>query len=612
MNDQKKYFSITRRGGIHGKMTLGLGVFGAFLIGGFFLLPPAQDVLRAGHAAAVESLNDLASSPTSTPTISEVSVLPVAEGTDAASESLWGDVSRASSGEESSIVPENNGIAAVPVSASSDPLSANGEISEISVPDPVPEVLPDVPKQEKSSAKICEYPSSSRDIIKDGIIFNEIAWMGSPPVAGEGQEAAAGREWIELKNISPREISLAGWRIVDGRGNIHIEFGSGDRIAAGGLYLLSRGGEAVGGVASDKSYTGILSNSGDGLAILDGSCAVSDRLDAGKEWPGGSNKTKQTLERTSDLGWQTSADPGGTPRSQNSRGQPAADVAGNATTTYAVSVMVAGDGGGKVVMPSGNGFCLENCTNSYRAGTSLTFSAIPGREDDFTGWTGACSGTGDCSFIVNGSTSVGAVFHVLADRGSAVDDVSELSSAVSDLSAAADASSGGMVATDTAPSASKDIFIVAVQIAGASSGDDFVKIYNASSEAIDIGGWHLRKKASTGGASSLREFPQGTEVSPGSSFTWASSADGFAASIGADVSSTGSLAANNSIALFDASGTEVDALAWGNGTDQYGDGSPYPENPGPGEVLARKMEQGTFVDGEDNASDFFVQNTTSS
>jgi hypothetical protein len=88
---------------------------------------------------------------------------------------------------------------------------------------------------------------------------------------------------------------------------------------------------------------------------------------------------------------------------------------------------------------------------------------------------------------------------------------------------------------------------------------------------------------------------------------WANSADGFSASIGADVSSTETLAGNNSVALTDADGNLEDALAWGTGTDQYGKGAPYPDDPVAGQVLTRKMVDGVPTDTGNNADDFALQ-----
>jgi hypothetical protein len=88
---------------------------------------------------------------------------------------------------------------------------------------------------------------------------------------------------------------------------------------------------------------------------------------------------------------------------------------------------------------------------------------------------------------------------------------------------------------------------------------------------------------------------------------WANSAGGFAAAIGADASSTETLAADNSVALINASGSVEDAVAWGTGTNQFVEGAAFPTNPTAGQVLARKIEGGIFVDTGQNANDFGVK-----
>ena len=99
-------------------------------------------------------------------------------------------------------------------------------------------------------------------------------------------------------------------------------------------------------------------------------------------------------------------------------------------------------------------------------------------------------------------------------------------------------------------------------------------------------------------------FPGGSVIAPAASFAWANSANGFAASLGADVSSTETIAADNSVALFDASGTIVDEVAWGSGTNQYVEGNPFPTDPSANQVLERRMVDGAASDSDDNATDF--------
>ena len=150
------------------------------------------------------------------------------------------------------------------------------------------------------------------------------------------------------------------------------------------------------------------------------------------------------------------------------------------------------------------------------------------------------------------------------------------------------------------------LLIVEIQIAGAASANDFVKLFNPTQNILDVGGWKLRKKTSTGTDTSLREFPSGSVVAPNGYFIWANSSGGFGDVIGANVTSTGSLASDNSVALFNTEGTIVDAVAWGAGDNQYGEVAAYPTNPAPNEILKRKLIEGAFVDTDNNENNFGI------
>jgi hypothetical protein len=238
-------------------------------------------------------------------------------------------------------------------------------------------------------------------------------------------------------------------------------------------------------------------------------------------------------------------------------------------------------------------------------GTSLVLTAAPGKNTAFTGWSGGCSGSGKCSVAIGGTVSIGATFHsglsdaqseALADAGH-VDAVLAIT-AITEPVASSSPSSSPSVSSPPTPSPSTHLLISQIQIAGATSANDFVKIYNPAPAAVDIGGWKLRKKSSTGSDASLREFPKGLSVGAGAYFIWANSANGFAQSISADASSSQTLSADNSVALFDADGVLIDSVAWGNGANQYGEGSPYPTNPAASQILERS------VDTDNNAKDF--------
>ena len=54
--------------------------------------------------------------------------------------------------------------------------------------------------------------------------------------------------------------------------------------------------------------------------------------------------------------------------------------------------------------------CPAACTASFTSGTVVTLNAAPNANATFTGWSGACTGTGSCVVTVNAATSVTATF----------------------------------------------------------------------------------------------------------------------------------------------------------------------------------------------------------
>jgi len=156
---------------------------------------------------------------------------------------------------------------------------------------------------------------------RDKIVFNEIAWMGT--------QVSGNDEWIELKNLSSEPINLSGWQILDKNQDIKIFFDEEDIIPPFGFYLLERSNDqTVPTIKADKIYTGNLSNENEQLYLFDNNCQLRDKIVS--PWPAGDNNSKRTMERnslsivpaatTQDLSWQTSYQPGGTPKAENSKG----------------------------------------------------------------------------------------------------------------------------------------------------------------------------------------------------------------------------------------------------------------------------------------------------
>jgi hypothetical protein len=169
-----------------------------------------------------------------------------------------------------------------------------------------------ITKESPKKEIICEKKEGTQPS-QNKVIFNEIAWMGS--------ENSFNKEWIELKNISKETVDLAGWQILNRDQKIKIVFEKGEKIEPNSFYLLERNEDnSVFKEKADKIYKGAIKNSEESLYLFDQNCQLQDEIIADPDWPAGDNKTKRTMERKEDLTWQTSENPGGTPKKENSKG----------------------------------------------------------------------------------------------------------------------------------------------------------------------------------------------------------------------------------------------------------------------------------------------------
>jgi hypothetical protein len=80
------------------------------------------------------------------------------------------------------------------------------------------------------------------------------------------------------------------------------------------------------------------------------------------------------------------------------------------SVSYSLSVTKAGDGGGTVTSSPAGITCGSTCSAAFDSGTAVTLSAAPDSSSIFSGWSGACSGTGSCSVSMTQARSVTATF----------------------------------------------------------------------------------------------------------------------------------------------------------------------------------------------------------
>ncbi len=136
------------------------------------------------------------------------------------------------------------------------------------------------------------------------------------------------------------------------------------------------------------------------------------------------------------------------------------------------------------------------------------------------------------------------------------------------------------------------------------SNEDYIKIFNPNPKAVDLSGWRLKKASKTGSESSIRVFPDGTIVGAGKVITWANV--DYASVVGAELLSSQTIAANNSVGLFNKDGVLVDAVGWGEVAGGFVEGLAYPTSLEAGQVLLRKQAGGVLLDTQNNAQDFEI------
>jgi uncharacterized repeat protein (TIGR02543 family) len=78
--------------------------------------------------------------------------------------------------------------------------------------------------------------------------------------------------------------------------------------------------------------------------------------------------------------------------------------------THTLTVSTAGSGSGSVTSTPAGISCPGSCSHAFAAGTSVSLTATPAAGSTFTGWSGACSGTGSCSVTMSADQSVTAMF----------------------------------------------------------------------------------------------------------------------------------------------------------------------------------------------------------
>lgn len=275
---------------------------------------------------------------------------------------------------------------------------------------------------------------------------------------------------------------------------------------------------------------------------------------------------------------------------------------------YSVIFEKIGDGDG-VIRAGLEDTCGVGCKSAvhpYNSGVQLVLSATSDPRSQFRGWAGKCSGNVSCRFTVDSNAFISADFGSLPPPPP----VANYSQGV----------------PQTIYSNVNHILISEVQITGGlgKTTNDFIEIYNPTSEQFNLKGYRLVKRTETGATDiSIKSWTTDVFIPARGYYLWANSkyTDISAAP---DAVTTASIADNNGAAIrFGANdtGTIIDALAWGTAQNIFAEGSAFSTNPGVNQSLERTAFNGTCAspggagsgngcDTDNNLTDFVLNSTT--
>lgn len=159
---------------------------------------------------------------------------------------------------------------------------------------------------------------------------------------------------------------------------------------------------------------------------------------------------------------------------------------------------------------------------------------------------------------------------------------------------------------------------------------DFVEFYNPTLSSFDLNGHRLVKRTgSSPNDTTIKSWTSSAIIPAHGFYLWASSDDGYSASISADISTAENIAPSNSIALrfgSEDTGTIIDALSWNSAAQSLKEGTEFSPNPGDNQSLERKALststasammsggsdefKGNGYDAGNNSTDFILRTTS--
>lgn len=151
------------------------------------------------------------------------------------------------------------------------------------------------------------------------------------------------------------------------------------------------------------------------------------------------------------------------------------------------------------------------------------------------------------------------------------------------------------------------VIVSEIAVAGISTSDEFIELYNPNATPIDLTGWAVKKKSESGTEYSLVATSRlaGKNI-PARGYFLLANEEGYKGTAVPDVvwPKSNNIAANNTVILSDAAGVVSDKVGFGSAVDY--ETNPVAQNPDVGRSISRTSENDT----DNNAADFALSGST--
>ncbi|MBV9804042.1 MAG: OmpA family protein [Solirubrobacterales bacterium] len=216
-----------------------------------------------------------------------------------------------------------------------------------------------------------------------GTFGSSVATNGSTVAVGAPQDGANGGGEVDLYNTTGQPVGVLG----DPNGQSADDFGVD--VAMSGSTVV---------VGADQAASNAPSASGNGLAYaFDTSGQQLAQLSY-------TDPSPNFTVSNDDFGVSVGASPNGIVVGADGHG------AGGSAYVYGETLSATTSGSGTVSSSDGQVSCPGDCSATYIPGAQVTLNATPATGSVFTGWSGACSGTGPCQVTMSQAQAVTATF----------------------------------------------------------------------------------------------------------------------------------------------------------------------------------------------------------